>query len=227
MIKSRVELKNILCINIVWILKSSSTEWSIILNSSMNGYCTVWIICLKGCYCTWVSIGEFQCLIGFSMLMALGKKLSLSLEVHALTDLKCLPEATVEKGGDWMWGDLDDVVSSADLVEGGNVLKGRAVSSRWFFVASSLPSAELSYLQLSSQHSWLRCCPVQVLFCTTVKSQCFPILKFCHSPWALATSDLLAVHLNDHISPHHCQWYILLDLSMSLLSSLSSMSGNS
>ena len=33
---------------------------------------------------------------------------------------------------------------------------------------------------------------------------------FCHAPWVLATSDLLAVHLDDHIAAHHCQWHLLL-----------------
>lgn len=34
---------------------------------------------------------------------------------------------------------------------------------------------------------------------------------FCHAPWILATSDLLAIHLNYHVTADHCQWHLLLE----------------
>lgn len=35
---------------------------------------------------------------------------------------------------------------------------------------------------------------------------------FCHTPRILATSDLLAVHLNHHVAADHCQRHLLLEL---------------
>lgn len=34
---------------------------------------------------------------------------------------------------------------------------------------------------------------------------------FCHAPWILATSDLLAIHLNYHVTADHCQRHLLLE----------------
>lgn len=33
---------------------------------------------------------------------------------------------------------------------------------------------------------------------------------FCYAPWILATSDLLAIHLNHHVTADDCQWHLLL-----------------
>lgn len=34
---------------------------------------------------------------------------------------------------------------------------------------------------------------------------------FCHAPRVLATSDLLAVHLDYHVAADYCQWHLLLE----------------
>ncbi len=55
----------------------------------------------------------------------------------------------------------------------------------------------------SSATKWKLCPP------SLAVDLCEP--TFCHSPWVLATSDFLAVHLNDHVAAHHCQRHLLLE----------------
>lgn len=80
-----------------------------------------------------------------------------------------------------------------------------------------------NWTQLCTKYISANCCcnsPPALCSKTDGSNECclLPSVKdpgghtFCHTPWILATSDLLAVDLNHHVAADHCQRHLFLEL---------------